>query len=655
MISSSKKALLASTLLNRSGLVVEDVFSTYLYTGTGYSQRIKNGINLAGSPSEAVDQTLLDVFSTDLYTGNGSTQTITNGIDLAGEGGLVWIKSRPSTEYHELRDNIRGLTKTLRSNLTDAEATIDVSLAFNSDGWSINTNRLEYNNSSGSYSPYVSWTFRRAPNFFDVVTYTGDGTGTRAIPHSLGIAPGMFIVKNTGSGAWYVYHKDGVATTYTGAETYGVLNSTNAWTDNAAIFGDTEPTDAVFTVGSQNNQSANTYVAYLFAHDTSGGGIIQCGSFTTDGSGNASVTLGYEPQWVMWKSSTFSDLWQITDNMRGWANVSGGRVFLRANASDAETVGNEGFPTSTGFEARGMSGLQTYIYMAIRKPSFDGSSGGLVWIKNRDGNDTHIWTDTERGATKYISSSLAPAAQITDPDTLTSFNTDGFSIGADIKVNTNTEEYVAWSFKKTERFFDVVTYTGTGSNRTVSHNLGVAPGIILIKVYDNNYDWFTYSADIPNTQYLTFGNGGLATTDTTYWNSTAATDTEFSLGSATNVNGSGQNFVAYLFANDPETSGIIKTGSYVGNGSTTGTIVTTGWVPQLILIQNVSTTGGSFILDTVRGIFTGGSDWALLPTSEGGDNFIEVLELTADGFQLKNAFGKNVSGDTYIYVAIREA
>jgi hypothetical protein len=101
--------------------------------------------------------------------------------------------------------------------------------------------------------------------------------------------------------------------------------------------------------------------------------------------------------------------------------------------------------------------------------------GGLAWIKGRSGATDHQLFDTERGATKELISN-STAAEATDADTLTSFNSDGFSIGADSNVNTNTATYVGWSFRKAPKFFDVVTYTGTGSARTVAHNLGSVPG-----------------------------------------------------------------------------------------------------------------------------------------------------------------------------------
>ena len=167
-----------------------------------------------------------NLFSTYLYTGNGSTQTITNGIDLAGKGGLVWVKPRSVADWHNLYDTARGASKSLATNATDAQYDLagnGVS-AFGSTGFTINGSNDQYNTSGQTYA---SWTFRKQPKFFDVVTYTGDG-GTQNIAHSLGSTPGCIIVKRTNTtGSWRVFHTS-VSTQY------GNLNSTAAFQTTSA-------------------------------------------------------------------------------------------------------------------------------------------------------------------------------------------------------------------------------------------------------------------------------------------------------------------------------------------------------------------------------------------------------------------------------------
>ena len=147
-----------------------------------------------------------DVFSTYLYTGTGANLTITNNIDLSTKGGLTWIKGRSGATGHRLTDTARGVTKSLESNSTAAEVTESTGLtAFGTTGFTIGAD-ADYNTSAATYA---SWTFREQAKFFDVVTYTGNGTAGRTVAHNLGSVPGCIIVKCTSLGGdnWSVYHR----------------------------------------------------------------------------------------------------------------------------------------------------------------------------------------------------------------------------------------------------------------------------------------------------------------------------------------------------------------------------------------------------------------------------------------------------------------
>lgn len=209
-----------------------------------------------------------DVFSAFTYQGNGSTQTINNGIDLAGKGGMVWTKSRTEVgRSHALFDTSRGINSFISSNLTSVFTTSggDAIASFNSTGHTLGPDTGNWGVNNAANGSIVSWTFRKAPKFFDIVTYTGNGVAGRTIPHSLGIAPGMVIVKRTDAGGdnWVVYHRS------TNASNPLFLNLTNAASPSSGFWNNTEPTVTDFTIGSVNNSSGATYVAYLFAHDTS--------------------------------------------------------------------------------------------------------------------------------------------------------------------------------------------------------------------------------------------------------------------------------------------------------------------------------------------------------------------------------------------------
>jgi len=152
-----------------------------------------------------------DVFSTYLYTGNGAEQRIENGIDLENEGGMVWIKNRDQGNGHAVFDTSRGIGKYISTSSAASESIFATWLnAFNQDGFSIGSTSGNVNELSDSY---VSWTFREAPGFFDIVTYTGDGTSGRQIEHDLGMEPGMWMIKRLDAqsdAGWAVWHrKDG--------------------------------------------------------------------------------------------------------------------------------------------------------------------------------------------------------------------------------------------------------------------------------------------------------------------------------------------------------------------------------------------------------------------------------------------------------------
>jgi len=309
-----------------------------------------------------------DVFSTYLYTGNGSTQTITNGIDLDGEGGLVWIKNREEADSHILTDTERGATEILSSDSSAAEATdADTLTAFNSDGFAIGADDKVNTNTEN----FVSWTFRKAPKFFDIVTYTGDDVNNRTISHNLGSTPGCIIVKRlNGVDDWIVYHRS----TPNGFNLF--LNKTNG-EQTSPTFVIKSATATTFTVGTTSvNDSGGTYVAYLFAHDAGGFGddgtdnVISCENYTGNGSATGpTVTLGYEPQWLMIKRTDSTGDWIILDSKRDVSNPRD--AYLEPNTSDAEATGNDVDFNSTSFQLKSTSATVnanggTYIYVVIR-------------------------------------------------------------------------------------------------------------------------------------------------------------------------------------------------------------------------------------------------------------------------------------------------
>ena len=188
-------------------------------------------------------------FSTDLYTGNGSSQTITNNIDLSTDGGLVWVKNRDLSRDHALHDTERGIDYRLSSNTTSGQSgAISGGITPTTTGFSLGSNIYLNDN---TYD-HVAWTFKKASNFFDIVTYTGDFTTSRSISHNLGSAPGSIFIKQTSGSAenWIVWHRS-ISNQVSGQILY--LNATDSQSSMNGKFDDTNlPTSTTFTVEQDN-------------------------------------------------------------------------------------------------------------------------------------------------------------------------------------------------------------------------------------------------------------------------------------------------------------------------------------------------------------------------------------------------------------------
>ena len=292
----------------------------------------------------------------------------------------------------------------------------------------------------------------------------------------------------------------------------------------------------------------------------------------------------------------------------------------------------------------------------------------LNWSKKRTAGNEHALVDAVRGATKTIYSNLTNA-EGTQLSGLTSFDSDGFSIGSSGEYNDSGQPYVGWNWlangsgasntdgsitstvsASTTSGFSIVSYTGTGANATVGHGLGSAPKMVIVKRLSNISSWSVYNSTLGNSNQL-YLNLDWASTSSTTWNNTSPTSSVFSLSSDNGVNASGNNFIAYCFA---EKKGYSKFSSYTGNGSTDGTFIYTGFKPAFVLLKCSSTTGDWQLIDTKRSTFNVCNLrlQANLSDAEAGSDTIDIL---SNGFKQRNTFGNfNSSGATYIYMAFAE-
>ena len=625
-----------------------------------------------------------DMFSTYLYTGNGSTQTITNGIDLSTKGGLVWLKGRSLGYNNYLFDTVRGAGNSIYSNLQIAQQTSATTLtAFGSTGFSIGSESDINENAT----TYVSWTFREQPKFFDIVTYTGTGSNT-TIAHSLGAVPGCIMVKRTDTGGspWAVYHRSLANTQYL------VLNSTAAAATGATWWNSTTPTSSVFSLGTDAtvNASAGTYVAYIFAHDAGGFGltgtdnVISCGSFSTGAGGGATVTLGYEPQWLMIKSSSDASAWYTFDSMRGWI-VGGSSRGLSPNTANAEfNFGSSALPanpTATGFTfTNGLfAASETWIYVAIRRgPMKVPTTGTSVFSTvSRTGtstantsvtagfpvdaafikasSDIKPWDveDRLRGGGKYLEFQSNAAEVAGSPVATINFTASNTAVllGTDSYVNSSANSYANYFLQRAPSFFDEVCYTGTGSSPgTQNHNLGVIPEFILTKKRSAAQDWYPFFQNGSVTNWMQFFALSSAAGSSAGDLSSDVSATTFS-GNTFSSNNSANTYVAYLFAT---CAGVSKVGKYTGTGTTLQ--INCGFTAgaRFVLIKRTDSTGDWYVWDSARGIIAGNDPYLLLNSTAAEVTGTDYVDTYSAGFEISSTAPAaiNASGGNFVFLAI---
>jgi len=653
-----------------------------------------------------------DVFHTQIYDGitNGG-QTITTNIDLANRGGLVWIKKTDGSQNHTLSDTEQGLEY---HGTTAAAAAFGTSNTRVSSPTSTGFNLGSDTDVNEAGKKYVSWTFRKEPGFFDIVTWDGDpGTGGRTLEHSLGSTPGFIIVKQTTgtSKNWAVWHRS-LPTSPAGSHMY--LNTPGGVVSNTVVFPSTSPTSTQFGVGEFSNVDGESYVAYLFAHDDHRFGdyedqdIIKCGKETMPPSGDwHDVDLGWEPQWILVKPDATTTNWQIFDSRRGIVTTgdsgaaTGNERELNPNTPNGEDpAGAEMLElTGNGFRIKvGQYGTNNDVYYVairkgIKKPTdatkvfnpvvytgetdADGNAlaqdfapvdlydgGRLFWAKiyTGSGNGTgHVLATNKTGLVSVTSSSSGSETSfaniVWDDPEFVQLNSQ--------YMNLETNTHISWNFKTAAGFFDIVTWQGNdAANRALTHNLGVQPELLITKRRTANDNWnistpdlvtsgegFFFNTQGKQTGVSAFGVNGVP----------APTSSVFYVGSDTIINGSSDNYIALLFASCP---GVSKVGTYSGNTGN-NVDVDCGFTSnaRFVMIKRTDTqiTGTSneetnwWIFGENLGI-TSGNDYVMQANTADARVTANWLSPHPDnkGFRVNSGAiaALNATGGTYLYLAI---
>jgi len=662
-------------------------------------------------------------FNTKLYTGNSGTQSIT-GVGFQPD--LVWIKSRNNNYNPTLYDSVRGTgtSKAIYSNENVAEntyPTLNNFVSFDTNGFTLGATSHTNNIINKTSDNLVSWNWKAATSN----TINNDGTIQSTVRASQ--ESGFSIVKWTGSGTNGDTVGHGLASTGTsmlvimkdlGATNDWMVITNNLWSSPNQQYLKLNTSAGVASSGADiynvnnttfkndyRNTSGNEHIAYCFANVD---GYQRIGSYVGNSSTNGPfIYTGFEPAFILVKGATssYASHWMIIDNKRDTDKEKDKR--LLANLSNIETD-DANWKTefySNGFQPKStFSGYNhssgNYIFLAIAanpdttaptkansfKTKIHTGNGGtqsitgvgfkpdFTWLKSRDDSREHRLFDTVRGATKGISSNITNA-EFTE-NSLTAFNTDGFTLGSAGNQNVSSEDYVSWNWKaldhdrnlaainndgsipslvsvNPEAGFSIVKYTSTtNSSDTVGHGLSLPPKLYITKRLGTAASWWTYTTVIDGSlDYM-----ALDRTDSKY-NSTKAAPTSSVF---TTDYGSVDNIITYCWHS---VAGYSSIGTYTGNASTTGPSVTVGFRPSWVLIKKTSSTGGWYIFDAVRA----GSTTAFPKMLYANLNNVEydttgtaydgmVITTTATTFEVDFSSAwtdLNASGTTYLYMAFK--
>ena len=489
-------------------------------------------------------------------------------------------------------------------------------------------------------------------------------------------------------GKWFMEYMINSGYSYPGGSTSGALNfagPTLIWPEGGNDWRTKEVAVPYSTHIYSNGSQVETGLAGMAQGDIMSF-AIDCDNFTCDIWKNGS---SYGSQ-VDWSGHTYKNQFFV-----GMQAGSGGSLWYSgqyfnygqdSSFAAAKTAGNN--PDANGYGDFSMavpSGYLTLCSKNLADPTIEdpgkyfntiiytgndsadrditgvGFQPDFLWIKNRSQTDWHMLQDAVRGANKVVYSNT------TDPEDtdnsnghVNSFLADGFNVdaGASGNVNENGENYVAWNWKESASAgFDIVSWTGNGSNRTIAHNLGVAAEMVIVKRRDDSSHWAVWHKNLADgTKWLALNLTNAQDADATLWNSTIPTSSVISIGSNTTVNANSGTYIAYLFAS---VKGYSHLGKYVGNGSADGTIIPLDFKPAWIMMKELDDSGTNWVIyDNKRQSYTGNpTDINLYPnlTNAEGDSSLDY-DFLSSGFKVRTTnAGINNANQTYIYLAMAEA
>ncbi len=640
-------------------------------------------------------------FTPVIWSGNGSS---TRSISTGFESDMIWIKSRNYVNNHFLIDSVRGKDggttyENVYPNTNSPQANDSGITAIGSTSFTTGNSRFASNdwvawawkaggapvaNTDGTITSQVS---ANTTLGFSISKYTGNGTSGATFGHGLGSQVNISMVKRTDSaGYWYIY------SSFLSANNNLYLNTSDAQQPDGVMLGGNTTTVSI-SASSSVNASGGEYIAYNFASKP---GFSKVGSYTGTGASGNLVVTGFEPAFIMIKSTSSSNTaWNMWDNKRTPYDM------LRANTNEAEFAGPgriqffaNGFQLLDADASRNSTG-GNYIYLAFAAdgstttPSlansfateiYSGTNSNhsittgfkpdLIWMKNRSISANHALFDSVRG-TEILYSNLTNAQSSWDSPT---FDSNGFTLSGNNASsslqNASGSNYVSWNWKagglasintdgtitslvsaNQAAGFSVVKYNGNSNSGTVGHGLSQTPELFFIKTLSMSAQWLAINTSSQTGGYLSLTDSFTTTRYNAWLNNANPTNTIIPLGAYNYVSG---DMIMYCFTS---IAGYSKVGSYTGNGSTSGPTITTGFEPGFLMIKKTNGTAPWFIFDSARNPSNNRNKF-LNPneaTTEGVGGSSDYVSFNSTNFTLtSDPPSLNGSGGTYIYLAIKE-
>ena len=282
-----------------------------------------------------------------------------------------------------------------------------------------------------------------------------------------------------------------------------------------------------------------------------------------------------------------------------------------------------------------------------------GHQPDFVWIKRRDSAVNHLLHDSIRGVTKLLVSNTTGADDV-NTNILLGFDSDGFRVGANSASNVSSGTFVSWNWKESATSgFDIISYTGNATGRTISHSLSAVPKWIIVKNRSSSENWIVYHVSVGNSKRVGLNQTNAESSTAQSWGGTTPTSSVITLGTSSGTNANGDDFIMYAFA---DVKGFSKFGKYSANNNADGPFVYLGFRPAWLMLKVIDgNTGGWDLYDNKRGAFNGQISM-LQANANSAQATSDAVDFLSNGFKIRNTSGnQNGSGDTIIYMAFAES